>query len=295
MFAFLLKKIEGLSDRKKVKQIAEIIFSIIRFFLSRMPGKKRCPVCGSRLVLIARPVFSEELAKASNFNAEWTAFFNQREGEICVSCGGSLRARQLSSALLIWEIETTGIGFADAESMARNDQLKRLKVAEVNSCGSLHKALCRLPGLKFSEYESDNPDVPHEDLLNLSYSNGEFDLVLHSDTLEHVPDLGRAIDEIHRVLKPGGAMICSVPLVRDGRKTSKRAALKSNGEVEHLFPPIYHGGSYQKTCQYLVFYDFGDDLFELIQARGFAIQILEHQRNPAAFSIIAKKAAGAAL
>jgi hypothetical protein len=90
-------------------------------------------------------------------------------------------------------------------------------------------------------------------------------------------------------------MICSVPLVRDGRKTSKRAALKSNGEVEHLFPPIYHGGSYQKTCQYLVFYDFGDDLFELIQARGFAIQILEHQRNPAAFSIIAKKAAGAAL
>lgn len=293
MFAFLLKKIEGFSDRKKVKQIAEIIFSIIRFFLWRMPGKKRCPVCGSKLVLIARPVFSEELAKASNFNADWTAFFNQREGEICVSCGASLRARQLSSALLVWEIQTTGIRFPDAESMARNAQVKKLKVAEVNSCGALHKALCRLPGLKFSEYESDNPYVPHEDLLNLSYANDEFDLVLHSDTLEHVPDLGRALDEIHRVLRPGGAMICSVPLVRDGRRTSTRAAVKQNGELEHFFPPIFHGGSYQKTCQYLVFYDFGDDLFEFVQARGFTIQILEHETNPAAFTIIAKKGASA--
>jgi SAM-dependent methyltransferase len=187
-------------------------------------------------------------------------------------------------------METTGIRFADADSMAKNDQVKRLKVAEVNSCGSLHKALCRLPGLKFSEYEPDSPEVPHEDLLNLSYASGEFDLVLHSDTLEHVPDLGRALDEIHRVLKPGGAMICSVPLVRDGRQTTARAAVKPDGEVEHFFPPIYHGGSYQKTCQYLVFYDFGGDLFEFIEARGFNIQILEHQQNPAAFSIIAKKA-----
>jgi SAM-dependent methyltransferase len=294
MFAFLLKKIEGFSDRKKVKQIAEVIFSIIRVFLSKMPGKKRCPVCGSRLVLIARPVFSEALAKASNFNTEWTAFFNQREGEICVSCGASLRARQLASALLVWETKAIGVGFPDADSMARNHQVQTLKVAEVNSCGSLHKALCRLPGLKFSEYESDNPDVPHEDLLNLSYASGEFDLVLHSDTLEHVPDLSRALDEIHRVLKPGGSMICSVPLVRDGRKTSSRAALKSNGELEHFFPPIYHGGSYQKTCQYLVFYDFGDDLFKFIQARGFKMQILEHENNPAAFTIIAEKVASAA-
>lgn len=294
MLAFLLKKIEGFSDRKKVKQIAEVVFSITRFFLSRTPGKKRCPVCGSRLVLMARPVFSEALAKASNFNAEWTAFFNQREGEICVSCGASLRARQLASALLVWEMEAIGVGFADAVSMAQNHQVKRLKVAEVNSCGSLHKALCRLPSLKFSEYESDNPDVPHEDLLNLSYASGEFDLVLHSDTLEHVPDVGRAIDEIHRVLKPGGAMICSVPLVRDGRKTSVRAAVKPNGELEHFFPPIYHGGSYQKTCQYLVFSDFGDDLFEFIQARGFTVQILEHEENHAAFTIIAKKVPSAA-
>jgi SAM-dependent methyltransferase len=294
MFAFLLKKIEGFADRKKVKQIAEVVFSITRIFLSKMPGKKRCPVCGSKLVLIARPVFSEALAKASNFNSEWTAFFNQREGEICVSCGASLRARQLSSALLLWETEEIGVGFADADSMARNDQVKKLKVAEVNSCGALHKALGRLPGLKFSEYESDNPNVPHEDLLNLSYPSGEFDLVLHSDTLEHVPDLRRALDEIHRVLKPGGAMICSVPLVRDGRKTSARAALKPNGELEHFFPPIYHGGSYQKTCQYLVFYDFGDDLFEFIQARGFAMQIFEHEENPAAFTLIARKTVSAA-
>lgn len=107
-------------------------------------------------------------------------------------------------------------------------------------------------------------------------------------------DLGLAIDEIHRVLKPGGAMICTIPFVRDGRKTSVRAAVKPNRELDHFSPPIYHRGSYQKTCQYPVFSDFGDDLFEVIQARVFTVQILEHQQNHAVFTISVKKVASAA-
>ncbi len=70
-------------------------------------------------------------------------------------------------------MEAIGVGFADAVSMAQNHQVKRLKVAEVNSCESLHKARCRLPNLKESEYESDNPDVPPEDLLNESHASCE--------------------------------------------------------------------------------------------------------------------------
>jgi hypothetical protein len=73
-----------------------------------------------------------------------------------------------------------------------------------------------------------------------------------------------------------------------------RAAVMPNGELEHFSPPIYHRGSYQKTCQYPVFSDFGDDLFKFIQERGFTVQILEHQQNHAAFTIIAKKVASTA-
>lgn len=38
-----------------------------------------------------------------------------------------------------------------------------------------------------------------------------FDTVLSHHTLEHVPDLKQAINEIHRVLKPGGIFILSCP------------------------------------------------------------------------------------
>jgi len=289
MFAFFLKKIEGLSDRKTVKKIAEIVFSVAHLGLGKMPGKSRCPVCGARLVLISRPVVSKELASASNYDDKWIAFFNQREGEICISCGASLRARQLACALLRWGSETQGLDGASAFSMMGSDGAKRLRLAEVNSCGALHKALEGLPGLKFSEYEPEDSSVPHEDLLNLSYASGEFDMVLHSDTLEHVPDIKRALGEIHRVLKPGGATIFTIPAVRDGRKTVARATLKNDGEIEHLMPPVYHGGSYQKTCQYLVFYEFGDDFKDMLGNMGFTTTILEHPSNPSAFVITAIK------
>ena len=38
-----------------------------------------------------------------------------------------------------------------------------------------------------------------------------FDLVVHSDTLEHVPDPVRGLAECRRVLKPHGLLILETP------------------------------------------------------------------------------------
>ena len=49
------------------------------------------------------------------------------------------------------------------------------------------------------------------DALDLPYADGTFDCVVASEILEHVPGDDRAISELVRVLKPGGALAITVP------------------------------------------------------------------------------------
>ena len=51
-------------------------------------------------------------------------------------------------------------------------------------------------------------------MMNMSgMASGTYDLVVHSDTLEHVPDPVRALQECRRVLRPLGACCFTVPIV----------------------------------------------------------------------------------
>ncbi|MFF3568001.1 class I SAM-dependent methyltransferase [Nocardia jiangxiensis] len=49
------------------------------------------------------------------------------------------------------------------------------------------------------------------DALALPYEDGEFDVVIASEILEHIPSDERAIAELVRVLAPGGALVVTVP------------------------------------------------------------------------------------
>lgn len=46
---------------------------------------------------------------------------------------------------------------------------------------------------------------------NLPFEDACFDMVFSSHVLEHIPDQGKALKEIYRVLKPGGYHFCVVP------------------------------------------------------------------------------------
>jgi len=64
--------------------------------------------------------------------------------------------------------------------------------------------------LRFSK-ERGHPRLAGADLMLLPFRSGAFDVVTALDVIEHVPDDGRALSEISRVLRPGGILVASVP------------------------------------------------------------------------------------
>jgi SAM-dependent methyltransferase len=68
-------------------------------------------------------------------------------------------------------------------------------------------SLCRKRGLN---------NVRQADVCALPFSDGSFDAVISSSVLYHawVGDVGTAIREMHRVLRPGGLLLLNVPAFR---------------------------------------------------------------------------------
>jgi SAM-dependent methyltransferase len=56
------------------------------------------------------------------------------------------------------------------------------------------------------------PDVC-ADVQALPFRDGAFDAIKATELLEHVPDVGRALAECRRVLRPGGYLVITVPFL----------------------------------------------------------------------------------
>ena len=63
------------------------------------------------------------------------------------------------------------------------------------------------PAIDFAKHQfvRDNLDFFNSDSLKMRFSENTFDVVVCAHIYEHVPDTGLLLDEIYRVLKPGGA------------------------------------------------------------------------------------------
>lgn len=150
-----------------------------------------------------------------------------------------------------------------------------LDACEFSSRGPLVDFLrkrCR--SLRVSEYfASVEPGslvdgVRCEDMQALTYADESFDLVTHTEVLEHVPDEGRALRELRRVLRPGGTMVFTVPL-HPGAHTIERARLV-DGEVRHLEEPVHHVDPLRDGARILAFRDYGMDLPARLLAHGYS-------------------------
>jgi SAM-dependent methyltransferase len=194
-----------------------------------------CPFCGPALVVRVR---------------------NEETGVRCVRCGASPVHRSLGRAL------------------QRAGSLAGLDACELSARGPLAAHLRKhARSVALSEYFADLPPgairagVRCEDVQRMSYADTSFDLVSHTEVLEHVPDDARAFAELRRVLRPGGWMLFTVPLY--GATTLERARLRDSA-IEHLAPPVYHGDPARGGEPVLAFRDYGHDIASRLLAAGFA-------------------------
>src|SRR5262249_22826277 len=120
------------------------------------------------------------------------------------------------------------------------------------------------------------PDI---DMVSLPYADATFDLVIHSETLEHVKHPVRALSECARVLKPGRYCAFTVPMIVD-RLTISRAGL----------PPSYHG-SPDNPADCLVHTEYGADAWKHVIQAGFQECRLFSLEYPSALALVAVKPA----
>jgi SAM-dependent methyltransferase len=205
-----------------------------------------CPTCEA-----------DVLFEATN---EWL-----RDHFLCTRCGSLPRERALMRALELYFPHWNGLSIHESSPEARGASLRLKRGAA---------------GYQSSQYYPGEPPGSivngsrNENLARLTLPDASIDLHVTQDVMEHVFHPAAVFREFARTLRPGGAHVFTVPLVRKAQP-SRRRALQADGRVRHLVePPEYHGNPISDLGS-LVTIDWGYDIVgHILAASGMNTHIL---------------------
>jgi SAM-dependent methyltransferase len=226
----------------------------------------KCPICQNQNFLQIN-VLKQRLINEWELNANEIDYINKQQGFRCSNCLCNLRSMTLADSILkFYSFQGSFQQFCNSKHATK------LKGLEINSAGGLHFFLLGFKKFTFAEY-------PKVDIQNLPYENEVFDLVIHSDTLEHVEDSLVALKECYRVLKKGGVLFYTIPLIFE-RMTRKRNFLINS----------YHGSQEElQGDDYKVWTEYGADFWVEIFNAGFTKVSLQTLGDLSSIAISAKK------
>lgn len=195
----------------------------------------------------------------------------------CPACGPSLLVRlaREETAVRCLRCRASAVSLSLIASIRRFGLVRPGRmVHETSVRGPLHVFLARSRvRLSAAEYFEGVPSghsvqgIPCQDLQDLAMPDASLDLLTASEVFEHVADDRRALAEVRRVLRPGGALAMTVPF--DPRHATRERACPGPDGVRFLAPPAYHGDRLRGESAVLVFRDYGRDLPRRIRDAGF--------------------------
>ncbi len=222
-----------------------------------------CSICGGCDFRKDRILWPELIAEWDLAPHE-ADYIDRQQGELCIVCHASLRHIALGNAF------RSAIG--DHRTIREIVAAKiDARILDVNGAEVISNTLSEL-----AEYR--RVDYPQVDLQNLSFEADSFDVVLHSDTLEHVPNPLIALGECKRVLRPGGWLCYTVPIIV-GRQSKSRAGLQKS----------YHGNPSMGNDDYVVHTEFGADAWTYLARAGFTEIGIHVVSFPAAHALMGRK------
>jgi len=133
---------------------------------------------------------------------------------------------------------------------------------------AFHKRFKKQKNITYTTTDLNSPlaDVK-ADICKLPFNDNSFDFILCNHVLEHIPDDTKAMQELFRILKPGGTGIFQIPqdlsreiTFEDDTITDKKERAKIFGQYDHV--RIY-----------------GRDYFDKLRSVGFLVEEVDYTSN----------------
>jgi SAM-dependent methyltransferase len=218
-----------------------------------------CHACGSISEFAATDGLWPELVGEWRLTPVIKAALDLRESRTCAACRNNYRSRQMARALVA--IYGTN-GEASLADLMRSQHFRSLRILGIDMV--FLSILEECPGFLRSDYVTSLVPVRGLPDHGLPFDDASLDLVLLSDTLEHIPTYRRALREICRVLTPGGRFVTVQPVILS-RRSVTRCVVDEAGNINHLLPPSHHARGPDDS---LVFVEFGIDFIDEVKAAG---------------------------
>lgn len=127
---------------------------------------------------------------------------------------------------------------------------------------------CEGVDYKTSQYDRKVPADYYLDIQAIDLPDNQFDIIICSHVLEHIPDDQKAMCEIYRILKPGGIAIVLVPLW-----PSEKHVTYENTAITDERDRIMHFGQYDHLRIY------GLDVVDRLKTAGFSVEVIDMEKR----------------
>ncbi len=177
----------------------------------------------------------------------------KRSNEKCPSCGSLTRHRH------VWL-------FLDDYFK----QKQNISILHFSPEKPIADRLIAMAGIQYftTQYNRELKADYHLDIQQIDLPDNQFDVIICSHVLEHIPDDRNAMKEVHRILKPGGSALIMVPLW-----PSEKHDTYENVAITDERDRIMHFGQYDHLRIY------GLDIISRLEQVGFKVDIVDMEKQ----------------